>query len=95
MRSKVICHGKIAVICRCPSPGRILNILGLPDDVMDITFSKLEFKDKICVGLVCKQWDELLKAGTGALRHWAVYYNLDRCVSKGSDPSRYCPTIST
>jgi hypothetical protein len=54
----------------------------LPHDVMHNIFSKLKFEDKISSGLVCKQWDHLLKAGAAAGRHWVVCYNLNRAVSK-------------
>jgi hypothetical protein len=45
---------------------------------MHIIFSKLDFKDKIKAGLACKQWDQLLKAGTPAARHWDIDYSVKR-----------------
>lgn len=75
-------------MCRSAAPVRIINILDLPNDAAHIILSKLEFRDKVSAGLVCKHWDELLKAKTGAFRHWVVNYNLDTCVSKGFDASR-------
>ncbi len=49
----------------------------LPDDVIHVIFSKLDFRDNITAGLVCKQWDQLLKSVTAAGKHWVVDYNVD------------------
>jgi hypothetical protein len=44
--------------------------------------SNLEFEDKVRAGLVCKDWDQLLKARTVGAKHWDVEYNVDRVVKK-------------
>jgi hypothetical protein len=56
----------------------------LPDDLVRKIFSKLDFADKIHAGLVCKQWDRLLKTGTAAARHWVVDYNVDPIVASAA-----------
>jgi hypothetical protein len=48
----------------------------LPDEVLQKIFWKLEFLDKINAGLVCKDWDRLLNAGTPTERHWVVPYTV-------------------
>jgi hypothetical protein len=68
---------------------RIQQCSVLPEDLLHVIFSKLGFKDKISAGLVCKQWDQLLKTGTPATRHWVVRYRLNSLVS-----SRSCITRS-
>lgn len=75
-------------MCRSASPRRILSVIDLPNDVAHIIFAKLEFKDKISAGLVCKQWDKLLKANAGGLRHWVVDYSLEACISNSFYSSR-------
>jgi hypothetical protein len=65
---------------RSGSSKRARHIAAFPDEIMDIVFSKLCFHDKIYAGLVCKQWDQLLKAGTAAARHWDVDYRVTRIV---------------
>jgi hypothetical protein len=54
-----------------------LSNLHLPDDVMHVVFLKLNFMDKVNTGIVCKQWDQLPRAGTAAARHWVFNYNVD------------------
>jgi hypothetical protein len=49
----------------------------LPNDVLHIIFSSLEFIDKINSGLVCKQWEQVLREDT----LWVVEYNVDTLVS--------------
>jgi hypothetical protein len=66
---------------RSPSPNRTSFILALPLDLLHIILSKLNFRDKVNAGLVCKQWEELLTASTPAARHWVVDYNVDRVVN--------------
>jgi hypothetical protein len=66
---------------RSGSPKRIRYVATVPDDLMHVIFSKLDFKDKINAGKVCKQWDQLLKSGTADARHWVVDYNIDSIVS--------------
>jgi hypothetical protein len=56
----------------------------LHDDVLHVIFCKLGFRDKINAGLVCKDWDKLLKAGTSTSRHWDVSYNFDKIVSSNA-----------
>jgi hypothetical protein len=63
------------------SAKRTHHIATFPDDLMHVIFSRLEFKDKINAGQVCKQWDQLLKAGTDDARHWIVDYDVDTLVS--------------
>lgn len=52
------------------------HIATLPDDLMLIVFQRLKFRDKICAGMVCKQWDRLLKDGS-ANRHCDVVYDFN------------------
>ncbi len=54
----------------------------LPHDVLQIIFSRLEFRDKVRAGLVCKQWDQLLKTGSLPAKHWEVHYNINKIVSR-------------
>jgi hypothetical protein len=70
------------VVGKNGSAKRIRHITTFPDDLMHVIFSKLEFLDKIKAGIVCKQWDQLLKAGTDNARHWVVDYNVDTLVSR-------------
>jgi hypothetical protein len=65
------------IVGRCGSAKSIRHIATFPDDLMHVIFSRLEFKDKINAGQVCKQWDRLLKADTDDARHWVVDYNVD------------------
>jgi hypothetical protein len=58
-------------------PKRMRNLVAFPDDVMHLIFSKLSFKEKISCGLVCKQLDKLLKAGSAGGRHWVVNYHVN------------------
>jgi hypothetical protein len=60
------------------SAKRMRHIAGFPDELMHIIFSKLDFRDKIKAGMAWKQWDQLLKAGTPAARHWDINYNVER-----------------
>jgi hypothetical protein len=46
------------------------DVIVLPDDIMHIVFSRLEFRDRVNVGAACKQWEQLLQAGTDVARHW-------------------------
>jgi hypothetical protein len=68
------------VVGRCGSAKRIRHIAALPHDLMHVIFSKLKFRDKVNAGKVCKQWDQLLKAGTDNPRHWDVDYIVDSLV---------------
>jgi hypothetical protein len=58
-----------------------IHIAVLPQDLLQEVLCKLEFRDKINAGQVCKQWDQLLRTGTPATRHWVVDYNIDTIVS--------------
>ncbi len=60
------------------------HVLDFPYDIMHIVFSKLRFMDKINAGMTCKQWEQLLKAGTANARHWDVRYDLDRVQSSAA-----------
>jgi hypothetical protein len=60
------------------SAKRTRHIAVLPDELMHVIFSKLSFHNKIRAGLACKQWDQLLKAGTPAARHWNIDYIVQR-----------------
>jgi hypothetical protein len=62
------------------SSKRARHIAAFPDELMHIIFSKVEFQDKIRAGLVCKQWDQLLKSGTPAARHWEIDFTVKRIV---------------
>jgi hypothetical protein len=64
---------------------RTRHIAALPDELMHIVFSKLDFHDKIYAGLACKQWDQLLKDGTAAARHWDIEYEVERIVAIPDD----------
>jgi hypothetical protein len=70
------------VMDRRGPPKRMRNLVSVPDDVLHVIFALLEFRDKISAGLVCKQWDHLLKAGSAAGRHWVVVYDVERLVSR-------------
>jgi hypothetical protein len=72
----------VAAMGSSVSPERVPNALALPNDLINVVFSKLGFKDKINAGLVCKQWDHIFRSGSAAAKHWSVYYNLDNIVSK-------------
>jgi hypothetical protein len=65
----------------------LLHVSDLPHDLVHNIFSKLDFNDKISSGLVCKQWDQLLKAGTFASRHWVVDYDVNTVVSRAARPN--------
>jgi hypothetical protein len=65
---------------RPASRKRILLSEVLPDDLLHVIFSKLHFRDKVIAGHVCKHWDQLLKSGTAAARHWVVSYDLDAII---------------
>jgi hypothetical protein len=87
------------VVGRSWSAKRIHHIETFPDDLMHVIFAKLEFRDKVNASQVCKQWDELLKAGTANARHWVVDYNVDTIVSskafeatKGTHPAEQLST---
>ncbi len=69
-------------------PKRVRDTSVLPHDVLHIIFSKLEFHDKVSCGLVCKQWDALLKIGTATARHWIVDYNVNTILSKTAFATR-------
>jgi hypothetical protein len=60
---------------------RTLHIATFPDELKHIIFSKLDFKEKLNAGLVCKEWGNLLKTCTGAARHWDVGYSVKRTVA--------------
>jgi hypothetical protein len=62
-------------------PKRLRHLSSLPSDLFYIIFSKLECIDKINAGMVCKQWDQLLRSGTPSSTHWVVNYNVGNLVS--------------
>jgi hypothetical protein len=66
------------------SAKRMRHLENLPDDLMHVIFYRLDFRDKVSAGLVCKHWDQLLKIGSAAGRHWVVDYNVNRLVSKSA-----------
>jgi hypothetical protein len=70
---------------RSGSVKRARHIAALPDELMHIIFYELDFKSKICAGLACKQWDQLLKDGTAAARHWDIDYKVARIVALPDD----------
>jgi hypothetical protein len=76
-----------AVRGRYGAPNGTKQLATLPDDVLHLIFSKLEFRAKISCGLVCTQWDQLLKAGGGAGKHWVVAYDVDSLALRA--PSRW------
>lgn len=51
-------------------PKRLRHTALLPQELMHLIFEKLEMKDILNAGLVCKEWDQLLRAGTADARHW-------------------------
>jgi hypothetical protein len=65
--------------CSGPSKRR-KNTAVLPNDFLDIIFSKLVFEDKLRCGIGCKQWDEFLKTGTLPAKHGDVPSDLDKAV---------------
>lgn len=69
---------------RSHSPKRLRYTAQLPQELWHIIFAKLDLKDKLNVGLVCKHWDQLLRAGTADAEHWRVEYNLDTIWSSAS-----------
>jgi hypothetical protein len=71
------------------SSHRFPRVLDLPHDLTHNIFSKLGFNGKINSGLVCKQWDQLLKAGTDAFRHWVVDYDVNTVVFKAARPNAW------
>jgi hypothetical protein len=68
------------------SPKRVPYFPLLPDDLMYVIFFKLDFRDKVNAGLVCKQWDQLLKAGTAPAKHWEVEYRVKESQSWNPSP---------
>jgi hypothetical protein len=67
----------------CLGSGKLTTqMAALPHDVMNIIFSKLEFRDKIKAGQVSRHWDQLLKTGPAAARHWVVDYDMDAILSR-------------
>jgi hypothetical protein len=74
------------------SSKRARHIAAFPDELMHIIFSKVEFQDKKRAGLVCKQWDQLLKAGTAAARHWEIDYTVKRIV-ESPDANKKIPAV--
>lgn len=69
------------VMGKSGSPKRLRDTAILPHELMHVIFGKLHLKDKLSAGLVCKHWDQLLKAGTADARHFHVEYNLDTLYS--------------
>jgi hypothetical protein len=59
-------------------------IIVLPDDLMHIIFAKLDMRDKVNAGMVCKQWDQVLRASTPAGRHWVINFNANRAARAAS-----------
>jgi hypothetical protein len=68
---------------------RTLHIAAFPDELKHIIFSKLEFKEKLNAGLVCKEWDNLLRTCTGAARHWDIKYLVKRTVATTDSSKKY------
>jgi hypothetical protein len=68
---------------------RLPPALALPNDLIYVVFSKLEFTDKIKAGLACKKWDQLLKTGSAAAKHWTVEYNLDVIMANSESAWRH------
>jgi hypothetical protein len=77
-----------AVMDRSGPAKHTRHVTLFPDDLMHIIFSKLEeTEDKLNAGLVCKEWDQLLKAGIPAARHWDIYYTVKRTMPS-TDPEK-------
>lgn len=53
----------------------------LPDDILHLIFSNLDFGDKVTAGLVCTRWDKVLRGKLSGKPHWDVWYNLDSICS--------------
>jgi hypothetical protein len=58
------------------------DVLVVPDDVMHMIFSDLDTRVKVNAGLVCKQWDQLLKVRPAAGRHWIIDFNINSVVAR-------------
>jgi hypothetical protein len=69
---------------RSGSAKRVQYHVNLPDDLMHVILSSLDFRDKINAGVVCKQWDRVLKAGSGTARHWVIHFSVNSLVSKSA-----------
>jgi hypothetical protein len=54
----------------------------LPEEILHMIFSKLNTREIINAGMVCGEWDKLVKAGTPATRHWVTPHNLDNTLSR-------------
>jgi hypothetical protein len=61
---------------------RPLQLQDVPEDVLEMILLKLDFSNKIIAGKVCSKWDQLLKVGTAATRHWVVDYNVDTFLAR-------------
>ncbi len=80
----------VAVMSTSGSTKRTRHVTSFPNDLMHIIFSKLEMtKDKLNAGLACKEWDQLLKAGTPAARHWDIHYAVKRTVPTTDPEKKY------
>lgn len=62
---------------RYASRMRLACVRTLPDEIMHVIFNQLELNDKINAGIVCRHWEQLLRAGSLAAEHWIVDYNDD------------------
>jgi hypothetical protein len=69
------------------TPAHLGHMSVLPDDLLRIILWKLCLSEKITAGLVCKHWDQVLKSGTAASRHWVLDYNIDIILSSTHFPS--------
>jgi hypothetical protein len=79
-----------AVMDRSGSAKRTRHVTLFPDELMHIIFSKLEeTNDKMNAGLACKEWDQLLKAGTPAARHWDIHYTVKRTMPSTEPGKKY------
>jgi hypothetical protein len=74
---------------RSASPKRVPPAFALPDDLIHVIFSKLDFPEKVIAGIVCKKWEQLLKTGRAAGKHWVVEYSLDKIVWNTESAVRY------
>ncbi len=75
---------------------RKLHIAAFPEELLHIIFSKLDLKDKLNAGLVCKEWDKLLKSCTGAARHWDIKYSVKRTLaSTNANKKDFRPWLSS
>lgn len=66
---------------------KLRDMQDFPDDVLQLLFSYLSFRDKVAAGMVCKRWDQCLRGKLIGRNHWDVQYNLDSVSSAPTSAS--------